>query len=101
YLTGPEYPVPTVKSVAKPISAENYSALNESLWDRDVYPDVDIGSEDSDFSETSSGPAIRRRKALSRWPPYGLDYGLSGSAWSGPSHGIGRLQMTLPWVRIF
>ncbi|KAJ5612576.1 Alpha/beta hydrolase fold-3 [Penicillium lagena] len=101
YLTGPEYPIPTIKSAAKPIPAENYSALNGSLWDRDVYPDVDIGSEDSDISETSSGPVIRRRKAMSRWPPYGLDYGLSGSALSGPSHGIGRLQMTLPWVRIF
>ncbi|KAJ5825697.1 hypothetical protein N7474_002835 [Penicillium riverlandense] len=100
YLTGPEYPVPTTKNAAKTTSAEHYSALDGSLWDRDVYPDVDIESEDSAIPETSSGPVIRRRKALSRWPPYGLDYGLSGSTWSGPSNGVGRLQMTLPWVRI-
>lgn len=46
-------------------------------------------------------PSIRRRKALSRWPPYGLDYGHSGRTWSGPGPGIARLQVTLPWVRVF
>lgn len=98
YLTGPDYPVPTVKAPRKTTSAEQHSAPDGSLWDRDIYPDLD--ADESDLSETSA-PATRRRKALSRWPPYGLDYGLSGKTWTGPNHGIGRLQVTLPWVRVF
>lgn len=98
YLTGPEYPVPTVKGPRKTTSAEQYSAPDGSLWDRDIYPDLD--ADESDASETST-PTTRRRKALSRWPPYGLDYGLGGKTWSGPGNGIGRLQVTLPWVRVF
>lgn len=97
YLTGSEYPVPTVKGPRKTTSAEQNSAPDGSLWDRDIYPDLDA---ESDSPETSAQPT-RRRKALSRWPPHGLDYGLSGKVWSGPGHGIDRLQVTLPWVRIF
>lgn len=95
YLTGPEYPVPTLKSTRKSTSAEQHAAPDGSLWDRDVYPD---GDAQSDLE--ASTPAVRRRKALSRWPPYGLDYGLSGKTWSGPGPGIGRLQVALPWVRV-
>ncbi|KAJ5292948.1 uncharacterized protein N7443_008901 [Penicillium atrosanguineum] len=96
YLIGPEYPVPTLKKTRKLTSAEQYEAPDGSLWDRDVYPDVDV--EDP---YDPSAPVVRRRKALSRWPPYGLDYGLSGKTWTGPEHGIGRLQVTLPWMRVF
>lgn len=97
YLTGPEYPVPTVKGPRKTTSAEQHSAPDGSLWDRDIYPDLE--ADESDAS-VNSAPTTRRRKALSRWPPYGLDYGLSGKTWPGPGHGFGRLQVTLPWVRI-
>lgn len=61
-----------------------------------MYPDMD--SDDVDGIGTT---VTRRRKALSRWPPYGLDFGLSGDTWSGPGDGIGRLEMALPWVRVF
>lgn len=94
YLTGPEYPVPTLK-YAKSTSAEQHAASDGSLWDGDIYPYED--AEDLG----SSARVVRRRKALSRWPPYGLDYGLSGQTWSGPGRGIGRLQVTLPWVNVF
>jgi pimeloyl-ACP methyl ester carboxylesterase len=90
YLTGPEYPVPVLKEMR---SIEQY-ASDGSIRDRDLYSDLD--GDEVDMSAT----VTRRRKALSRWPPYGLDYGLSGDTWSGPSDGIGRLEMTLPWVRV-
>ncbi|KAJ5383791.1 Alpha/beta hydrolase fold-3 [Penicillium concentricum] len=94
YLTGPKYPVPVLKET-RSTTAEQYAAADGSIWDRDVYPDMD-----ADDVEDISGTVTRRRKALSRWPPYGLDYGLSGDTWSGPGDGIGRLEMALPWVRI-
>lgn len=98
YLTGSEYPVPTVKAPRGKTSAEQYSVPDGSLWDRDIYPGFDAYQSGSSEYAT---PAIRRRKALSRWPPYGLDSGASGRTWSGPGHVIGRLQVTLPWVRVF
>lgn len=104
YLTGPEYPVPTMKTPPRTTSTDQNSASEGSLWDRDTYPDLDADETGNDLSETSTA-SVRRRKALSRWPPYGLDYGLSGSGtgriWSGPDHGIARLQVTLPWVRVW
>lgn len=103
YLTGPEYPVPTMRIPRKTTSAEQYSASDGSLWDRDIYPDLDDEIGD-DQMESSTSP-VRRRKALSRWPPYGLDYDLnssgSGRIWSGPNSGIARLELTLPWVRVW
>ncbi|KAJ5661990.1 uncharacterized protein N7477_009606 [Penicillium maclennaniae] len=96
YLIGPEYPVPTLKQSRKFTSAEQLDVLDGSVWDRDVYPDVD--AEDPC---NPSAPVVRRRKAVSRWPPYGLDYGISKKTWAGSEHGIGRLQVTLPWVRVF
>lgn len=92
YLTGPEYPVPVLQHVPK--TTENTS--DGLIWDQDEFPDAD-GEDVDELAAT----ATRRRKALSRWPPYGLDYGLSGDTWSGPDEGVGRLEVTLPWVRVF
>ncbi|KAJ5634505.1 hypothetical protein N7528_002347 [Penicillium herquei] len=97
YLTGPEYPVPVLRSPRALTAAEREAASHGSVWDRDVYPG---SNADEDMDLDAVGP-VRRRKALSRWPPYGLDYGLSGQTWSGPDQGIGRLKMNLPWVRVF
>lgn len=99
YLTGPEYPVPVLRNTRNMTAAEQYDAADGSLWDRDVYPNFD--SEDGDGIDNLAGTVTRRRKALSRWPPYGLDYGLSGKNWSGPGDGIRRLEVCLPVVRIF
>lgn len=82
-------------------AAEQYDAADGSLWDRDVYPNFDSEDGDGDGIDDLAGTVTRRRKALSRWPPYGLDYGLSGKNWSGPGDGIGRLEVCLPLVRIF
>ncbi|OQE81411.1 hypothetical protein PENNAL_c0041G02043 [Penicillium nalgiovense] len=94
YLIGPEYPVPVLKETRS--TAEECGASDRLIWDRDVYPDMDVDDVDG-----IGATGTRRRKALSRWPPYGLDYGLSGKTWSGPGDGVGRLQMALPWVRVF
>ncbi|EKV16365.1 hypothetical protein PDIG_08950 [Penicillium digitatum PHI26] len=97
YLTGPEYPVPVLKEKARSMTTgEQHAAADGSIWDHDLHPDMD-GDDVDDRSAT----VTRRRKALSRWPPYGLDYGLCGKTWSGPGDGIGRLEMALPWVRVF
>ncbi|KAJ5686576.1 hypothetical protein N7536_009195 [Penicillium majusculum] len=96
YLTGPEYPVPVLKEKARGTTVEQYAVSDDSIWDQDVYPDMDVDDVDG-----IGATVTRRRKALSRWPPYGLDYGLSGNTFSGPGDGIGRLEMALPWVRVF
>ncbi|KAJ5196086.1 hypothetical protein N7449_006565 [Penicillium cf. viridicatum] len=96
YLTGPEYPVPVLKENVRSTTAEQYAASDNSIWDQDVYPDMDTDDVDG-----IGATVTRRRKALSRWPPYGLDYGLSGNTFSGPGDGIRRLEMALPWVRVF
>ncbi|PYI18015.1 hypothetical protein BO99DRAFT_387665 [Aspergillus violaceofuscus CBS 115571] len=58
--------------------------------------------EDSMDDEETHQTAIRRRKSVSRWPPYGLDYGISGPAvLNHPNRGVKRLDVTLPWVRVF
>jgi len=93
YLTGAEYPVPVLQETSKTACAES-NDTDYSISDSDVY------TTDSEVSEQNDVPT-RRRKALSRWPPYGLDYGLSGNTWSRPGHGIRRLQVALPWVRVF
>ncbi|PYI27181.1 hypothetical protein BP00DRAFT_460438 [Aspergillus indologenus CBS 114.80] len=58
--------------------------------------------EESMDDEETNQTAIRRRKSVSRWPPYGLDYGISGPAvLNHPNRGVKRLDVTLPWVRVF
>ena len=112
YLTGPQYPVPVLEVPDIPEQREEHAAL----WDIYMQDEL-LGNDYLDAEETadrerggfSSNPAghrddgkvvVRRRKALSRWPPYGLDYGASGAG-SSSRLGIGRLQITLPWVRIY
>ncbi|KAJ5671775.1 hypothetical protein N7507_000902 [Penicillium longicatenatum] len=92
YLTGPGYPIPVLKNPGK-MSSEQYDSPTSPSWDTCIYPGSDT---DGDVD-----PPVRRRKALSRWPPYGLDYGLNNEIWTGSDHGIGRLQVSLPWVRVF
>lgn len=89
YHTGPEYPVPVLKT---PITEEELI----DLWD------VQMHTEDEQKSTENSTPVegrpSRRRKALSRWPPYGIDASNDGrSRFTKPT----RLQITLPWVRFF
>ncbi|PWY91972.1 hypothetical protein BO94DRAFT_583881 [Aspergillus sclerotioniger CBS 115572] len=95
YYTGPEYPVPVLK-------AGNASEGEDLLDSLDVYRHEEQESTHDSYSkdsETKREPP-RRRKAISRWPPFGLDYGTSGPTWHHPGQGIKRLEMELPWVRI-
>lgn len=90
YLTGPEYPVPVLKT---PITEEELI----DLWDIQMHIKAESKSTES-ATPVEERPS-RRRKALSRWPPYGLDAGNDGgsSRFMKPT----RLQITLPWVRFF
>ncbi|CEO60761.1 hypothetical protein PMG11_05307 [Penicillium brasilianum] len=88
YMTGPEYPLPVLKTISR-------GTLDESLSNPEFDP---LAAEEDEVSEASH-PTVRRRKALSRWPPYGLDYGAGGRGWDG--NGVRRLQVTLPWVRVY
>ncbi|KAL5048066.1 hypothetical protein BDW71DRAFT_178761 [Aspergillus fruticulosus] len=99
YRTGSEYPVP-VRVVEEDDPGEELD-----LWDPYKLYD-EIGSSNSKSPTPQSkggedGPPARRRKALSRWPPYGLDYGNSGPPGRHSRQPIKRLDVTLPWVRIF
>jgi pimeloyl-ACP methyl ester carboxylesterase len=90
YMTGPEYRVPVLKNVRHAALDGSSSHLNEESDSLD--------GEDDDLSEAGH-TTIRRRKALSRWPPYGLDYGAGGHGWAG--NGVRRLEVTLPWVKVY
>ncbi|KAJ5129613.1 Alpha/beta hydrolase fold-3 [Penicillium bovifimosum] len=97
YLTGPGYPVPVLKESGTEMGV--YEMDSMSGLDPGVYSDVEGTCVDD---EGGSGTVPRRRKALSRWPPYGLDYGLSGGARSraGVGTGVKRLETRLPLVKV-
>ncbi|RDW93337.1 uncharacterized protein DSM5745_00659 [Aspergillus mulundensis] len=98
YQTGPEYPVP-VRVVGQEDPEEELE-----IWDPYVLHDEIRSPKDRapDFgSLLEDQPPARRRKALSRWPPYGLDYGAGGPPERYSRQPIERLDVTLPWVRIF
>ena len=95
YLTGPEYPIPVRQ---KSLLEEHETAEKQTdFWD--IYsptPDMD---QDALPDSADIRKGMRRRKSLSRWPPFGLEYGLDPMY---PSRkGVGRLEMALPWVRVF
>jgi hypothetical protein len=95
YLTGPKYPVPVLKT---PVTEEELI----DLWDIQMHIEDELKTNEpkttDNATQVEERPS-RRRKALSRWPPYGLDAGNDGgrSRFSKPT----RLQITLPWVRFF
>ncbi|KAL2855197.1 Alpha/Beta hydrolase protein [Aspergillus pseudodeflectus] len=99
YLTGPEYPIPL-------LSKESEDSLDGEveLWDAYLPEDSDGGYESAETSSTADGkeqPLVRRRKTLARWPPYGLDYGTSGPRQAWSREPVQKLEITLPWVRVF
>ncbi|PKX95575.1 uncharacterized protein P174DRAFT_449974 [Aspergillus novofumigatus IBT 16806] len=94
YRTGPNSPVPVLvssKPDRQPIGVWDPDTQDQTIPQQgDIYdsetdllsvPDSDSKSriDPADASFGLHGRAIRRRKALSRWPPYGLDYGSSAS----------------------
>lgn len=97
YMTGPEYAVPVLKNASESTGVQ-HGALDGSLSDQEINS---LNSEEGELSEAEAGhTTVRRRKALSRWPPYGLDYGAGGGrGWGG--NGVRRLQMTLPLVKVY
>lgn len=126
YLTGPEYPIPMLKPRPAPPVPRDDDILD--LWDALYMPDTkqwidDDGVVQGDPSDSGAGDSSssssptpstasttstlesytpRYRKSLSRWPPHGLDWGLSGTTWFRPRFNkLQRPQVTLPWVRIF
>lgn len=77
YRSGPDYPVPVLEK-----------SLEEEL--------------DMDGGLGVPTKPVRRRKAISRWPPFGLDYQVTGErqAMSG-ANASRTVDITLPWVRLF
>lgn len=91
YLTGPGYPVPVLKNVRQVMGALDASLSDSELAEQDELSNAETGHT-----------TTRRRKALSRWPPYGLDYGSSGGSGRGwGTNEVKRLEVTLPWVRVY
>lgn len=102
YLTGSEYPVPVLQSKLHP------EEMPLDLWDAiDMQDEGELQGADDGWRGMSDGislPTLHiplfRRKIL-RWPPFGLDYGLSSATWIHPNRRLKRLEMTLPYVHIF
>lgn len=91
YLTGPEYPVPVLRA---PVTEEQEELIN--LWDIQMHTEDEPKATENTISDEER--PSRRRKALSRWPPYGLDAGNDDrSRFTKPT----RLHITLPWMRFF
>ncbi|KAJ5583304.1 Alpha/beta hydrolase fold-3 [Penicillium sp. DV-2018c] len=103
YLTGPGYPVPVLKDSTRGSATDLHEMFSISDLDADIYSDVDVNAEETRIGDEGGGTVPRRRKALSRWPPYGLDYGLSGDSRSRARGGveIRRLEAKLPLVNIW
>ncbi|KAH1554754.1 hypothetical protein KXX57_004889 [Aspergillus fumigatus] len=117
YRTGPDYPVPVLvpsKPDRRPIGVwhpdTQYQAIHQQgdIYDSETDSPSDQDSDTKhrvipvDASFGIQGRAIRRRKALSHWPPYGLDYGSSVSPrYHIYNQGIKRLEMALPNVCLF
>ncbi|EAW06576.1 uncharacterized protein ACLA_082670 [Aspergillus clavatus NRRL 1] len=107
YQTGPEYPIPVLLHKKRPggsIEDLDINTLQSDIYDFSTTPSD--RNSDPEFAveaniENERRP-IRRRKALHRWPPYGLDYGVSGSSYSRAyNQGIKRLEVALPRINIF
>ncbi|EED22039.1 conserved hypothetical protein [Talaromyces stipitatus ATCC 10500] len=94
YFTGTEYPIPLLKT---PIDEEELI----DLWDIHIHTEDEprvSENENATPVEVEERPS-RRRKALSRWPPYGLDTGNDGGG-RGFTKST-RLQINLPWMKFF
>ncbi|KAL4974993.1 hypothetical protein BDW66DRAFT_76342 [Aspergillus desertorum] len=99
YRTGPEYPVPV--HMMGEDDPEEVIGLSDPY---ELYDEIRSSNTESSATDAKGGEdqsPSRRRKALSRWPPYGLDYGNSGPPERYSRQPIERLDVTLPWVRIF
>lgn len=90
YLTGPGYLVPVLKNMKHGTGPLDGSPSDSELAEQDELSETEVGHT-----------TTRRRKALSRWPPYGLDYGSSGGSRGWRGNGVRRLEVTLPWVRVY
>lgn len=117
YRTGPDYPVPVLVSNKPDRQAISVWDVDVDTQDQEIHQQCDIYDssetdlpsdsdsksriDSADASMSIQGRAIRRRKALSRWPPYGLDYGSSASPRYHYNQGIKRLEMALPNIRLF
>lgn len=103
YRTGSDYPVPILK---RGMSGD---AMLD-LWDGVEIPPgvIEVNGEyiQTEARSSASGDAMkvyvpRYRKALTRWPPFGIDNGFPGVRWLGSHRRLKRLQMTLPWVKFY
>lgn len=99
YHTGLEYPVPVLQrgSSGNPLL---------DVWDEEDELPLGVIEVNGEYIQTGattvSGDILkayipRYRKALSRWPPLGLE----NTQFIGSHRQLVRLQMTLPWVKFY
>ena len=107
YLTGSDHPVPVLKAPERYKDLFGFweEYLDDGLITEKSSGNLQAGLVTIDEGNTSSAESdlvrrlgSRRRKALSRWPPYGLGDGVNAPSWA--NYGIDRLNLTLPLVRI-
>lgn len=99
YHSGPEYPVPVLQR------GSSGSPLLDFWEDEDDLPPgvVEVNGEYIQTGATTVPGDIlkafvpRYRKALSRWPPLGLE----NEMFIGAHRQVVRFQMTLPWVKFY
>ncbi|KAL4965202.1 uncharacterized protein BDV14DRAFT_60439 [Aspergillus stella-maris] len=102
YATGPENPVPLLVS-EEPEESELWDAYAPENTGSEYMQGLESGLgylEDQDSDNGNAAP-IRRRKALSRWPPYGLDYGASGPPGRYSRENVEKVEVVLPRVNVF
>ncbi|KAL4792446.1 hypothetical protein BDV19DRAFT_380821 [Aspergillus venezuelensis] len=102
YVKGPEHTVPLLVS-EEPEGLELWDAYGPentgSEYMQGLESELDY-LEDQDSDNGNAAP-IRRRKALSRWPPYGLDYGAFGPPGRYSRENVEKVEVVLPWVNVF
>ncbi|EEH38267.2 hypothetical protein PAAG_01188 [Paracoccidioides lutzii Pb01] len=70
FRTPDKYPIPVLKVPPKEI----ISGPDPTRYFQDLDPDLVPPPVNLDSDPEMLGKPVRRRKALSRWPPYGLEY---------------------------
>lgn len=114
YLIGPDHPIPVLQEkIALDIMSLGLVEDEDILRDETLEEEIDDEHFNNYYDESIYIVADQNgrrynleipmyRKALLRWPPKGLDYGVSGVNWFQPHLlKFTRLNMTLPWVHLF
>lgn len=114
YLTGPDHPIPVLREkIVLDVMSLGLVEDEDVLRGETLEEEIDDEHFNNYYDESIYIVADQNgrrynleipiyRKALLRWPPKNLDYGLSGVNWFQPHLLVfKRLDVTLPWVHLF